>query len=971
MHKSRDVIEAWLIAQVAHHTGLDPQRIDSQQSLTDYGLDSIVAVELTADLEEWLGRTVPETLIWDDPTIRAIARAVSTEPDEQRPEEVGQSPGRERQQATISRVARVTECVLPTGQPSDLAEVRPAPTFAGEPIAVVGLACRVPGAQDAEAFWQLLLQGVDAIGELPAGRTLAGQGAQSEPVRGGFLPGIDLFDASFFSISPREAAHMDPQQRLLLEVAWEALEDAGQVPEELAGSQTGVFVGISTHDYDSVYAADQSLIDIYTNTGNAHSIAASRLAYVLDLQGPSMAIDTACSSSLVAIHLACQSLRSGETSLALAGGVNIMLSSAPTIGFARARMISARGCCRPFDAEADGLVRAEGCGVVVLKRAADAYANGDRILALIRGSAVNQDGHTQGLTAPNGQAQQRVISRALQAAGVAPSQLAYIIAQGTGTPVGDAIEFEALQTVLGERADDEGLCALGSIKANIGHLEAASGVISVIAAILALQHETIPAQIHFQQANPRITLEGAPFFFPGKPVAWPHGERARLAGVSAFSFSGTNVHLVLEEAPHLPVRANLQPPPLYLLPLSARSEPALQELVESYQHLLLQCPPERLADICATAGVGRTHFARRVALLAETPAGLLAELQEIRTHLPRSGILPETTGELAFLYGCEGAEYAHMGRQLYETQPVFRAALDRCAALLAETGSQPLLDVLYPAPERQSRLQQPSLRRLATFALEYALTCLWQSWGILPNLVAGFGVGVYAAATLAGALSLEDALVLVSEQEHLWQSCEPEAEGRPLAERASLLRPLAPEAAALAAFERVASLLPAHPLAIPLLCTTTGQYFPVGSQLEAGYWRRHLLGPLRLAESIADLVRQGMSTFLEIGPGAELAREGAALAKDGIWLPGLARDLESDWHSLWQAVKTLYLGGYHLHWSALFQGMAGQLVSVPGYPFQRERYWIAPTPPAPVEHVAQAAPAHPLLGQRLPEHQLR
>jgi acyl transferase domain-containing protein/acyl carrier protein len=955
MDKRRDVIEAWLVEQVAHHTGLDPQRIDIQQPLTEYGLDSIVAVELTADLEEWLGCSVPETLIWDNPTIRAIARAVTAGTDEQSTDDAPvQSASGERPRGAFSSVAHQREAV-------------PAPSFVGEPIAVVGLACRVPGGRDAEAFWQVLLDGIDATTEVPAGRERRSSAEHTEPERGGFLPDIDLFDAPFFNISPREASHMDPQQRLLLEVAWEALEHAGQAPEELAGSQTGVFVGISTHDYDRVYAADHSLIDIYTNTGNAHSIAASRLAYVLDLQGPSMAIDTACSSSLVAIHLACQSLRSGETSLALAGGVNIMLSSAPTIGFARARMISPRGCCRPFDAEADGLVRAEGCGVVVLKRAADACACGDRILALIRGSAVNQDGRSQGLTAPNGQAQQRVITRALHAAGVEPGRLEYIVAQGTGTPLGDAVEFEALQEVLGERASDERLCALGSIKANIGHLEAASGVASVIAAILALQHETIPPQIHFQQANARISLERAALFFPREPVAWPQCEQPRMAGVSALSFSGTNVHLVLEEAPHLPAQADVSPPPLYLLPLSARSEPALRDLIEAYRRCLTHCPPERVADICYTAGVGRAHFERRVALLAETPAALLAGLQEVRLPAPA----PEPGGGLAFLCGCEGAEYAHMGRQLYEMQPVFRAALDRCAALLAETGSQPLLAILYPAPDRQSVLQQPGYRRLATFALEYALTCLWQSWGILPDIVAGYGVGVYVAATLAGAVSLEDVLVLVSEQEHLWSSGGLQDFPAALEQRSCVLHPPDLEDAALAAFERVVNLLPSHPLTLPLLCTTTGQYFPVGARLDAGYWRRHLLGPLRLAESLEELARRGMTTFLEIGPGEEFATLGAALQRDGTWFPGLSRKMESDWHSLWHAAKTLYVAGSTLHWSALYQGMAGRRVSLPGYPFQRERYWVAPAPVVPVERVAETAPSHPLLGQRLPQHQLR
>ncbi len=981
MSKSQEAIEAWLVEQLAHRTGLDSRRIDVHRPLAGYGLDSIVAVELTADLEEWLGYSVSETLMWDAPTIRAVAQIVSGEEKSDDPDKLPeQRQGAERPKAASMFLASPTTQVYPLRNLEQPGREEARPFAAGEAIAVIGLACRMPGARNAEAFWQLLLAGTDATGDVPGGRwagdhspeAAAGPGGA---VRGGFLEQIDLFDAQFFGISPREATHMDPQQRLLLEVAWEALEHAGQAPGELAGSQTGIFLGISTHDYDNAYAADHSLIDAYTNTGNAHSIAASRLAYVLDLHGPALAIDTACSSSLVAIHLACQSLRCGETSLALAGGVNVLLSPEPTLGFSKARMISLQGRCKPFDAEADGLIRGEGCGMVILKRAADARADGDRILALIRGSAVNQDGHSSGLTAPNGLAQQRVIQQALKAASVAPAQLGYVIAQGTGTPVGDTVEFQALKNVLGERSQEEHVCALGSIKANIGHLEAASGVASLIAAIMALQHEAIPPQIHFHQPHPQLALEQAPISIPVEPVAWPRSEQARFAGVSAFSFSGTNAHLILEEAPLVSTRSECVPYPLYLLPLSARNEHALLDLLAAYHEQILDnCSPEVLTNICYTASTGRAHFDHRAAVLAETPGQFLAALQELSKQLRDGGEslkerVQRRPARLAFLCSCEGAEYAHMGRQLYETQAVFREALNRCAALLEGTLDRSLISVLYPAPDTQSPLHQPSYRHVATFALEYALALLWQSWGITPDIVAGYGVGVYVAACLAGAISLEDALILVTEQAQLWPSSQPidlsasEAQSSPS-------HPFKKDASTLDAFERVASLLAYEPLARAYFCTTTGHYVPVGERLDAGYWRRHMLGSLPFAESIEHLSRLGYTTFVEIGPSASLSQQGTALVsgKQRTWLSSLSKDQETDWHSLLEALKVLYIEGFDIRWAAVYQHMAGRIISLPTYPFQRERYWITSRTGAPSSQKA-AVSSHPLLGRRIPQHQ--
>jgi len=423
---------------------------------------------------------------------------------------------------------------------------RETPQEKTEAIAIIGLGCRFPGAPDPESFWQLLHDGKDAITEVPLERW--DLRAFYDPKRatpgkmntrwGGFLQHVDQFDPSFFSISPREAVRMDPQQRLLLEVAWESLEHAGMPPDKVAGSQTGVFIGISSNDYARLGQDDPSLIDAYAGTGNAHSIAANRLSYFLDLRGPGIAIDTACSSSLVAVHMACQSLRNGECSMALAGGVNVILSPELSIAFSQAQMMSADGRCKTFDNDADGYVRAEGCGLIILKPLSSALRDGDMILALIRGSAVNQDGRSNGLTAPNGPAQEAVIRLALHNAGVSPNQVSYVETHGSSTPLGDPIEFESLKAVLMQNRSPDQTCVIGSVKTNIGHLEAAAGIAGLIKVVLSLQKGEIPAHLNLRKLNQHISLEGTTFIIPQQRQPWPES-RLRLAGVSSFGFGGT------------------------------------------------------------------------------------------------------------------------------------------------------------------------------------------------------------------------------------------------------------------------------------------------------------------------------------------------------------------------------------------------------------------------------------------------
>ncbi|MFN2255392.1 MAG: type I polyketide synthase, partial [Candidatus Promineifilaceae bacterium] len=578
-----------------------------------------------------------------------------------------------------------------------------------EPIAVIGMGCRLPGAPDCESFWRLLQEGVDAIAKVPCDRWDAKgyadrdfTAAEIQPAGyGGFLDKVDQFDPQFFGISPREAASMDPQQRLLLEVSWEALENAGLAAETLDGTQTGVFIGISGSDYGRLQFEQSSSISSYAGTGNAVSIAANRLSYLMDLRGPSVAVDTACSSSLFALHQACQSLRQAECDVAITGGVNLIIDPMISIIFSQAGMLAADGRCKTFSADADGYVRGEGCGIIVLKRLSAAIADGDNIIALIKGSAVNQDGRSNGLTAPNGPAQQAVINSALQNAGVPPAWIDYVETHGTGTSLGDPIEVNALKEVLMNGRGPEQPCRIGSVKTNIGHLEAAAGIAGLIKVVLAMQHKEIPAHLHFAQLNPRILIEDTPISIPVKRRLWTKEKYPRLAGISSFGFGGTNAHIIVEEAPEpAPVVAAVERP-VHLLTLSAKSEGALKALTERYEGYLAANPEAVLGDVCYTANTGRSHFSHRLAIVAKS-------CEELRTRLGAfaSGKVPSgvATGhnveterlKTAFLFTGQGSQYAAMGRQLYETQPVFRQTLERCNAILKSDLKISLIDVLYP-----------------------------------------------------------------------------------------------------------------------------------------------------------------------------------------------------------------------------------------------------------------------------------
>ncbi len=657
-----------------------------------------------------------------------------------------------------------------------------------EPIAIIGMGCRFPGgATDPQAYWELLKNGIDAVSEVPADRWDIDALYDPDPEAPGkmytryasFLPQVDQFDPQFFGISPREAAGMDPQQRLLLEVSWEALEHAGQAPDRLAGSATGAFIGIFRDDYAqlSINSGDFNRIDAYTSLGVGRSIAVGRLSYVLGLQGPTMQLDTACSSSLLAVHLACQSLRAQECHLALAGGVNLMLTPEAAISNCKLKAVSVDGRCKTFDASADGYGRGEGCGIVVLKRLSTAIADGDTILALIRGSAVNHDGHSNGLTAPNGAAQEALLRQALANARVKPEQIQYVEVHGTGTSLGDPIEVLALGAVLGQGRSESERLTIGSVKTNFGHLEGAAGVAALMKVVLALQHQQIPPHLHFNTPNPYIPWARLPVVVPTTLTPWPvTAGQPQLAGVSAFAMSGTNVHLIVEAAgaaSPLPAAPSSQPErPLHLLTLSAKSAAALQQLATAYVNELTD-PAVNLANICFTANGGRSQFEYRLAVWAESPEQMRDRLQTLAVGPTAGGIMGQVdrhqSTKVAFLFTGQGSQHLNMGRELYETQPIFRKTLDRCAELLSPHLEHSLLDILYSATTA-AQLDQTAYTQPALFALEVALAQLWQSWGIAPSVVMGHSVGEYAAACIAGVFSLEDGIALIAARSRLMQA---------------------------------------------------------------------------------------------------------------------------------------------------------------------------------------------------------
>jgi acyl transferase domain-containing protein/NADPH:quinone reductase-like Zn-dependent oxidoreductase/acyl carrier protein len=647
-------------------------------------------------------------------------------------------------------------------------------------IAIVGIGCRFPGARGPEGFWRLLRDRRDAISEVPPDRFDLKSVYDARPGIpgkiysrwGGFLDHVDQFDPYFFGISPREAASMDPQHRLLLEVAWEGLEDAGLVPERLVGHRVGVFVGLCTNDYGNL-VTDPADIDIYFAAGNARSVLSGRLSYALGLEGPSIVVDTACSTSLVAVHLACQSLHSGESVLAIAGGVNLVLLAEPSIGFCQAQMLASDGHCKAFDARANGFVRSDGVGIVVLKKLSQALVDNDPIYAVIRGSAVNNDGRSGGLLmTPSRPGQEAVLRDAYRDGEVSPGEIQYVEAHGTGTSVGDPVEALALGSVLGMNRPPERPCRIGSVKTNIGHTEGASGVAGLIKVALAMKHGEIPASLLCDEPNPEIPWKDLPLVVQREASPWPETARPALAGVSSFGISGTNAHVVVEQAP--PTVVAQQPVPdaadrSYLLPISAHSQEALRAMAEAYRSFMSARNggdnTSAFADICYTASVRRTHHDFRLAVAGRSPDHVVEQLDAFLAGENHRGMvsgqrIPDAERKLVFVFPGQGSQWLGMARQLLAQEPIFRDALERCAEAIRVYAEWSLLDEIQ-ADDSTSRLDELDVVQPLLFAVQVALATLWRSWGIQPDAVVGHSMGEVAAAHIAGILSLDQAARII------------------------------------------------------------------------------------------------------------------------------------------------------------------------------------------------------------------
>lgn len=877
-----------------------------------------------------------------------------------------------------------------------------------EPIAVVGMGCKFPGGVESpDALWEMLKNGVDAITDMVDERWNGEEYYDADPeapgklyTKGnGLVSDVDMFDADFFGIAPIEARLMDPQQRLLMESTWNALEHAGIAPQSLFDTNTGVFVGICHQGYSHLQAKYSGLeaISPYSGTGNAHSIASGRLSYLLGVHGPSISVDTACSSSLVALHLAVQSLRKGESDVALAGGVNLILEPTTSMIFARAGMLAKDGRCKTFDADADGYVRGEGCGMVVLKRLRDAQASGDRILAVIKGSAVNQDGKSQGITAPNERAQEAVIRAALQDASVAGDAVSYVEAHGTGTSLGDPIELAALNTVYGQGRGANKL-KVGSIKTNIGHLEAAAGIAGFMKVVLALQHGELPAHLHFSKPNPYIDWNNIAIDVTAKGEKWQ--EQGRLAGLSSFGFSGTNAHLIIGEAPKKPEVAQLVPTPVLppVLQLSAKSQEALNALLSAYLQTPDHDPSEnmRWVDICHTANAGRNHFRFRLSVIANSLAEAKSRLNEWQQDGLSSFVNFAEVGtqspRIAFLFSGQGAQYIGMAQRLYQQQPFFQGALDRICGVLAHYLDRPLLSVLWG--DNSHLLNETCYTQPAIFAIQIALAEWWRALGITPSAVTGHSIGEYAAAVCAGVFSVEEAARLICARGRLMQTlCRPGAmivvyaaaddvqrlissagssvsiaavngpklcvisgEKHAVEEMQALLTDAGIRTKALEvshafhsrmmepmleAFREEAERVKYHMPRIRFVSSCTGQ--SEGRELLASqYWVRQISETVHFAEAVKELSQQKFSAFLEIGPGStliKLAQQSLTSVETPVFHSSLMPH-QADDMTIAETIASLYTRGFTLQMSAAAQGLDVRRVSLPTYPYQKQSFWI-------------------------------
>ncbi|RKN08365.1 type I polyketide synthase [Streptomyces radicis] len=961
--------------------------IGADKGFKDLGIDSLMAVELRNRLNAATGVRLPATVVFDHPNPAALARHLVAE----LLDAVGESGAA---QAAPARAA------TRAGSAGSAAS-------ADEPIAIVGMACRFPGdVRSPEDLWRLVTEGGDAITDIPARRGWDAEGfyhpdpghpGTSYARRGGFLHDADEFDAELFGISPREALAMDPQQRLLLETSWEVIERAGLDPTSLRGDRTGVFTGLVAQGYAFRVRHVPAELRGYLGTGNTTSVGSGRVAYTFGFEGPAVTVDTACSSSLVALHMAVQSLRQGECDLALAGGATVMSEPSLFVEFSQQRGLAADGRCKAFSASADGFGPGEGVGLVLVERLSDALRNGHRVLAVVRGSAVNQDGASSGLTAPNGPSQQRVIRAALAGAGLAPSDVDAVEAHGTGTSLGDPIEAQALIATYGRDRGARGPLWLGSVKSNIGHAQAAAGIAGVIKMVMALRHGTLPRTLHADEPSPHIDWDAGALGLLTEERPWPETGAPRRAAVSSFGISGTNAHVVIEQAPDTgasePAPVASAAPPLIALPLSGGTAEALAAQAGRLRAFAEAEPGLAPVDLARSLATARAALEHRGVVVARDRDEALAGLAALESGAAASlsGAIRPGGGRTALLFAGQGAQRVGMGRELYEAFPAFAAAWDEVCAVLDPLAPEGLRGVVWG--EDPGALERTGRAQPALFAFEVALYRLVEAWGLRPDAVAGHSVGEIAAAHIAGVLSLEDACRLVVARGRLMEAlpeggamvalAAPEERVREALNGHGAVAGIAavngPEATVLSGDEPVVlgiaeefaargvktrRLRVSHafhsPLMDPMLeefravvaglsfqqpllgavSTLTGRPLDEGAWTSADYWVRHVREPVRFADAVRALERDGVRHLVEIGPDGTLAgMAGAALADpDASAVVALGRKDRPEPVALLEGLGRAWASGVRVDWSAPCG--AGPRVDLPTYPFQRERYWL-------------------------------
>ncbi|WP_052387096.1 type I polyketide synthase [Dactylosporangium aurantiacum] len=980
------------------HAGADA--VDAEQAFRDLGFDSLTAVELRNRLNAATGLRLPATLLFDHPTATALAAHLASE-----------------------LVGDLADRAAPAAQ---------APAYTDEPIAVVSMSCRFPGGVSSpEALWDLVVEGGDAVSAFPADRGWDLDGiydpdpdhAGTSYVReGGFLTGVADFDPQFFGISPREALTMDPQQRLLLEVAWEAFERAGIDPLSVRGERVGVFAGTNGQDYIATLAAASAFDEGYVGTGNTAAVMSGRISYTLGLEGPAVTVDTACSSSLVAMHWAAQALRNGECELALAGGVTVMTTPGSFIAFSRQRGLATDGRCKAFAADADGTNWGEGAGLVLLERLSDAQRNGHTVLAVLRAGGVNQDGASNGLTAPNGPAQQRLIRQVLATAGLRAADVDLVEAHGTGTSLGDPIEAQALLATYGQDRPADRPLWLGSVKSNIGHTQAAAGVAGVIKAVQALRHRTLPPTLHAATPSTHVDWSAGAVRLVTEATDWQPARGPRRAGVSAFGISGTNAHLILEEAPPAADAAGVPAPPAgpVALLLSARGEAALAAQAAALAEHLDRDPRPDPAGVAATLATGRALLTDRAAVVGTGHHDLVAGLRALAAGTGHPALVRAATarpGRTAALFTGQGAQRAGMGAQLYATHPVFAAAFDDACARFDTVLERPLREVAFAGGDALDRTgnTQPAL-----FAFELAMYRLAESIGLPADALIGHSVGELVAAHVAGVFDLDDAVRLVAARAALMQALP--AGGAMVALQAAEdeVLPLLPDAAAgagagvgiaavngphavvvsgdetaveriaahfaaagrrtrrlrvshafhsprmdgmLAEFGRVAATVAYHPPRLPVISNLTGTF--AGAELaDPGYWVRHVREAVRFADGITALHAAGYSRYVEVGPDAVLT----AMAQDSLpqdaTCVALSRRDRPETEAFLRGAAQLVTAGVSLDRAAAFTIPGARPADLPTYPFQRTRFWPRPGTGAAagLAGAGLGSADHPLLG---------